>query len=137
MDDRIRSLVERMDLNPPATEELLAAIQSKAGVALPADYLDFMREANGAEGFVGESYLQLWPVEDIAPSNERLKVARRAPGLLLFASDGGDTAFAFDTRSHPATYVDVPFIPIDLEEITPRGHTFIEFLEILSAGLEW
>ncbi len=52
--------------NEGATESTIAMALSELGISLPPSYLSFVREKNGGEGFVGENYLALWKVEDIA-----------------------------------------------------------------------
>jgi hypothetical protein len=86
-------------MNSPASNSLLNQRIAAFGHPLPTDYLRFLRQANGGEGFVGkEVYLVLWRVEELAGMNAAYHVAEFAPGLLIFGSDGGDEAFAFDLR---------------------------------------
>src|SRR5262249_39951417 len=50
-------------IRPPATADDLARVLATWGNALPATYLDFLRESNGAEGCVNDyegDYLTLW-----------------------------------------------------------------------------
>jgi hypothetical protein len=47
-----------------AAPEALANAGKRLSIDFPADYVAFMQQSNGGEGFVGkEGYLQLWPVE--------------------------------------------------------------------------
>jgi hypothetical protein len=69
---------------------------------------------NGGDGFVGENYLMVWPVEELIKSNKDYRVAEAAPGLFVFGSSGGGEAFAFDTRVTPPGIVTVPFIVMRL-----------------------
>jgi hypothetical protein len=117
-------------LNPGASEEVLQAVTKALGVALPHDYRAFLHASNGGEGLLGENYVALWKAEDLAPLNAGYEVARDAPGLLLFGSDGGGEAYAFDTRESPWVVVQVPFIGMgDVDSAIPRGSSFTEFLE--------
>jgi hypothetical protein len=54
-----------------------------------------------------------------------------AKGLVLFGSDGGDKAHAFDTRTNELNIVTVPFIGMDLEEVNTCSNTFNGFLQYL------
>jgi hypothetical protein len=98
----------------------------------PEDYVEFMSQSGGAEGFIDESYLILWPVEQLEELNTAYHVTEFAPGLVLFGSDGADTAYGFDTRSGRSTIVAVPFIGMSLDQVEVRGHTFLEFLQSLA-----
>ena len=42
--------------NPAVVDGLSAGL----GVALPRNYLDFLRQHNGGEGFVGDHYVVWW-----------------------------------------------------------------------------
>lgn len=120
------------DFNPPGNGEALNELQAKLVPHLPLDYVEFMMKSNGGEGGVGQnSYLVLWTVEEIEPCNEGYGVAEFAPGLVVFGSNGGDTAYAFDTRCEEPQIVEVPFIGMDLAEVRPIGRSFVEFLDEL------
>lgn len=131
MEERIAHLTNNLYLGPRAPGGLLEEVQRKLRIVFPQEYVCFVTESNGAEGFIGNSYLALWPLEEIILLNEAAEVSKFAPGLLLFGSDGGDTAYAFDTRSDAMTIVELPFIGMGLEATKPCGDTFTEFLEYL------
>jgi len=124
-------LLVRFRGNPPASSRLLALCQASLGFLLPADYAQFMQKADGGEGFIGKHYLMLWPVAEVIKENTGTYYAEAAPGLLLFGSNGGGEAFAFDTRSVPASFVMVPFIGMELNAAHLIAPTFRSFLEAL------
>jgi len=130
MSANVRRLVPDLELNAAGSRDALDRVASQLEVRLPADYVEFMVSANGGEGPVGEaSYLVLWPAEELASANEGYGVAEFAPGLVLFGSDGGDTAYAFDTRSdREAAIMEVPFVGMSVEEATPIGDTLADLL---------
>ena len=132
MDETVIELTRGLDLNPGASENLLKKVELQLGVSLPPEYVDFVKYSNGAEGIIGEnSYLVLWPMEEIDLLNEAYAVSEFAPGLLLFGSDGGGAGYAFDTRSETMPIVEVPFIGMNLDNTKLCGQTFIEFLKYL------
>ncbi|MEH7246855.1 SMI1/KNR4 family protein [Neobacillus niacini] len=120
-----------LELKPPIEENKVKEVETELGVTFPNDYLEFISYSNGAEGSIGENYLILWSIEDIIELNEAYGVNDFAKGLVLFGSDGGDTAFAFDTRKNETQIVSVPFIGMDLSEITTCSNTFNGFLQYL------
>jgi hypothetical protein len=98
---------------------------------LPDDYLQFLAQMNGGEGFVGNNFLMAWPVEDLIQFNKDYVVDEAAPGLFLFGSSGGGEAFAFDTRPLSPPIVAVPFVVISLEDakvIAPNFNAFLQHL---------
>lgn len=124
-------LLDKMELNPPCSKEVIIEYEEKLEFCFPKEYSDFLLIGNGGEGWVGEnSYLSLWKLEEIIFLNEAYATSEFAPGLILFGSDGGLNAYAFDTRNE-SIIVKVPFIGMDLREVKICGKNFVEFLEYL------
>ena len=117
--------------NPPASPDAVSQCQSNLKFLLPVDYLQFLEQMNGGEGFVGNNYLRAWPVEELIQDNNEYHVEEFAPGLFLFGSSGGGEAFAFDARSTPPVIVAVPFIVLNLEDAIVIAPTFTAFLQHL------
>ena len=120
------------DRNPGAAGDPVNSFAKVFGFDPPPGYLEFMRRSNGGEGFVSKRYLMLWPVEELRQHNDGYEVARYAPGLFLFGSDGGGEAYAFDLREATPTIVSVPFVGMSLREATHCGSDFDEFLQGLA-----
>jgi hypothetical protein len=120
-----------MDLNPGATPDMVRRIESSLGIRFPPDYFEFLTQANGGEGWVGQQYLQLWRVEQIPEFNEGYNASELFPGLVLIGSDGGDEAYALDVRSDKVTFVETPFIGFE-EDTRKVADSFVEFLTTLS-----
>ena len=115
---------------PPADTVSVAQCQSRLKFRLPPDYVQFLEQMNGGEGFIGQNYLMAWPIEDLIQNNKDNEVEECAPGLFLFGSSGGGEAFAFDTRSHPPPIVAVPWL-LDLNGaivIAPDFNAFLQHL---------
>jgi hypothetical protein len=104
-----------MILDPPADVTTLAQVDADMG-PLPEDYRDFLRRHNGGEGFIGGEYLLLWPAERLAAVNEGYEVAKYAPDLLLFGTNAGPDAYAFDRSRSPWPVVTTPFVGLGVEE---------------------
>lgn len=113
---------------PGASEAVIRQAEADLDWALPSEYREFLVQMNGGEGFVGEDYLILWSADELAQFNREYEVKDYAPGLVLFGSNGGGEGFAFDTRSSPATIVQVPFIGMELQYANPVGSNFEEFI---------
>jgi hypothetical protein len=124
-------LFAKFNANPPASAAALREFECKAGLRLPEEYVQFLRQADGGEGFIGNAYLILWRVAELVELNRAYQVAEYAPGLLLFGSDGGGEAFAFDMRTEAKAIVAVPFVGMELELVRPFGSNFGAFLEEL------
>ena len=130
-----RRLLARFNPNCSAQTTSMPEPPEEIRTRVPEDYMCFLRETNGGEGFVGDNYIILWTIEDLLVLNRSYMVDEYAPGLFLFGTDGGGEGFAFDTRSEARPIVSVPFVGMDLSLIRPIAPSFDEFLQALYKGL--
>jgi hypothetical protein len=117
-----------------ASREAIDAVERAPGFKLPADYVEFVKACDGAEGEVGAHWLALWPVSELQELNAAYGVAEFAPGLFIFATDGGNEAYAFDMRSEPMHVVNVPLVGLSVELADPYGESFTDFMRMLSSA---
>ncbi|MBX3191224.1 MAG: SMI1/KNR4 family protein [Labilithrix sp.] len=128
------AILQNFDGNPPAPPSALHEA-GLGNVTLPPDYLDFMTSAaDGGAGAIGESYLILWRLSELAELNREYEVELNAPGLFLFGSNGGGEALAFDMRSDERAVVQVPFVGMELELVERLAGSLSEFLQLASQG---
>jgi hypothetical protein len=128
----MRQFLENLIHRPPATEQAIAAFERTSGKQLPADYREFLKIANGGEGFIGiHAYVILWGVDELASRNQAYDIENYVPGLLIFGSDGGGEAYGFDTRNPQWPTVQVPFVGMAWAEARSVAGSFKEFLERL------
>jgi hypothetical protein len=106
-------------LNPPAEPRLVGELSATLGVAIPSDYVNFLQQHDGGEGFIGDNYIVLWKAEELADFNREYEVEKYAPGILLFGSNGGGEGYGFDTVSSAMPIVCVPFIGMDRRYAIP------------------
>ena len=76
-----------MQPGAPTTE--VESQLSSSKIELPIDYWALMKFANGSEGYVGDSYLRFYPVDQIIPLNRAFGSQEFIPGRLIFGSNGG------------------------------------------------
>lgn len=122
------------ELNPPADPALVEGLSSSFGVAVPDDYLNFLREHNGGEGFIGTKYLIFWKAEELVDFNRQYEVEEYAPGILLFGSSGGGEGYGFDTQAASVPIVRVPFIGMDRDSAEPVAKNLAELFAVLAAS---
>ena len=127
----INRLLNNLNLWPRAADAAIASGETQLRVRLPVDYVEFLKFANGGEGFVGKHYVILWHIEDLASMNESYEVQKYVPGLLIFGSDGGGEAYGFDTRIPQWPIVQMPFIGMKWDVAQPMGASFSQFLALL------
>lgn len=132
MNENIKNLCKEMELNLPTAKEIIEEVQNKFGIRFPKQYFDFMLFCNGGEGSIGHnSYLVIWPIEQLVDLNKAYAVSDFTPGLIYFGSDGGDMAYAFDAREESFTIVEFPFESIKIDDAKLCGNTVDEFLKYL------
>jgi hypothetical protein len=120
--------------NPPTDGGHLAEAETHFGCPLPIQYRHFMSGQDGGEGFVGGQYLILWRASELVEFNREYEAEKYAAGLLLFGSNGGGEAFAFDTRDNAMRIVMVPFVGMSLKDASEVTDTFDNFLSKLADG---
>jgi cell wall assembly regulator SMI1 len=127
------TLAPEFEGNEPPSVEAVRSVEDRLGCALPSQYKAYMLAHDGGEGFVGEHYLIPWRIGQLVEFNKDYEVAKYAPGLLLFGSNGGGEAFAFDTRTtEKMTIRMVPFIGMSLQDAKVIADSFENFLACLA-----
>jgi hypothetical protein len=116
-------------VEPPATEQVIEAVEKTLGKPLPSDYREFLLQYNGGEGFIGKHYLILWKADELIQFNRDYQVHDYAPGFFMFGSTGGGDGYAFDTRINPYRIMQVPFIGMSLEDGFSVADSFRLLLE--------
>jgi len=84
-----------MQRNGPSDPDELARVASE--LALPADYVSFLREHDGAEGFVGENFARFLGVAELE-AERASEALDHLEGWTVFGSNGAGEAFAFDDQ---------------------------------------
>ncbi len=122
-----KDLFEHMELTAPATCKEIAELEARLDAKFPEDYKEFLMQSNGAEGPIGaESYLVLWSLDEILNHNNGYNVTAFAPNFVLFGSNGGGTACAFERLGSDIEVVSLELV--DMSEVTGRWRSFREFL---------
>ena len=108
------------EFNVPYTGENIEKVN---GVALPKKYIEFMREHNGGEGDIGETWLVLYSLEELQEVNDDYETEEFLPGRIIIGSNGGDELYGIDNNGN---YFNVPML-MDENDIALLG-TDIELL---------
>lgn len=113
-------------LNAPADAAFVDSLAATLGVALPQDYLDFLKQHDGGYAFIGEEYFVFWQVQELAQFNRDYQVEALAPGVFLFGADGGGEGYGFDTEDAAMPIVRVPFIGMERQYAEPVAQSLTE-----------
>jgi len=132
MTDLTADYLEPFKGNEPATVSAISDFEAESGIKLPDEYIQFLKRTKGGCGFVGSNYVDMYPVDKLNEYNRGYGVAEFAPELLLFGSNGGGEALAFDRRYDKWPVVMVPFIPLDIREAVRIAPSFATFFDSLA-----
>jgi hypothetical protein len=115
-----------------ATDDQTRAAEEGLGVRLPDDYRALMGLANGSSKDFGNSWIVLWPVQELVERDDRLPVPS---GFTYFGSNGAGEGYAWDWRpGRRALYVVMDFIDGSASAV-PCGNSLEEFLATLHEGI--
>ena len=95
----------------------LTYLEAEFQIKFPDDFIEFLLESNGAEGFVGRSYLVISSLDEMKEINKISDIGKYIPGLFLIGSDGGGESYALDTRKPNSAFVDFPTIGVAPENV--------------------
>lgn len=121
-----------VDLGPASPAEI-EEVERQLDTRLPADYKAFVVSADGTEGWIGGTYVAFWPVARLVEFNLIVRCADFAPGLLLFATNGGGEGYGFDARGGEWSVVKMQIVGMAWELGLPMAPSFTAFLEALAA----
>lgn len=129
LSDLLGSEFERNDPSPDVDYQQYVRLLT--GKVSP-DYLAFMHAHNGGEGPVGEAnYVRLFRLDEVPAYNKACAALEGISGYLIFASDGGNTVYAF--RGADAV-VEFDLIGLEPEEALYIAEDFTGFLTSLSSS---
>jgi SMI1 / KNR4 family (SUKH-1) len=130
--DNMFARLQGLTVRAGADRSKIDDVEKALGLSLPEDYKMFLSKTNGIEGFAAsESYVLLWPLEEIAELNEAYSVSEFVRDLILLGTDGGDTGYGYLRSDGRAEFVRVPLIGMSLDSAEPMGESFFEFVDCL------
>lgn len=100
------------------------------GINLPPDYIEFMKQNNGGEGDIGNTWVILYEKDDLVEYNTdgSLDDDERFEAALLIGGNGGGEWYGIDKEGN---YFMTSAIG-DADDTVVLGKTLLEFLEGLN-----
>ena len=86
-------------------------------VVLPKQYLEFMKMHNGGQGDIGETWLELFTLEDLQEINDDYCIEDFLPDHIIIGSNGNGELYGIDSDG---VYFNVPAI-MDEDDVTVLG----------------
>ena len=104
------------------------------GLALPEDYLAFMREHNGGEGPLGaNNYGRFYRLEELAEVNAEYDVSNNWPGYVVLGSDMSGQLWAWNPEKR--IWCQIDSCNIDEDTYYTISDSFEAFLANMDAEL--
>jgi hypothetical protein len=147
--DLLTRFLEQMDGNPGADEATIQQLVAAVGVDLPSGYREFLRRANGADGFIrsaslaerisgyqGDQYVTLHAVETVL---ELLKLERPSEEAAWVPIGGsGSSTFGIVLDIHSGDPKEMEYLQVDpygeeAEKVEHRTGSLEEMLDHLSS----
>ena len=113
----------------PLSVQAVSDIFSSKSISVSEDLIEFYSEFNGACGFVDDIYVDIWNLKELFELNEEYNVSKYMKNVILFGSDGGDTAFGYDCKKDE--YFIVPLIGMGIDEAEYFGNSYNSFFNAL------
>ena len=95
------------------------------GIKLPQSYIEFMKEHNGGEGDIGETWLVLYRLEELQEVNDDYDVNEFLPNHIIIGSNGGEDLYGIDSRGR---FFNVPSM-MDERDVTVLCDDMKDFFE--------
>ena len=86
-------------------------------VVLPKQYLEFMKKHNGGQGDIGETWLELFTLENLQEINDDYCIEDFLPDHIIIGSNGNGELYGIDSDG---VYFNVPAI-MDEDDVTVLG----------------
>ena len=118
-------------VHEPASEPDVSRLVASVG-SLPASYLEFLRQTDGAEDSLRQmdGYVRLYSVTDTLRCNTQYQIHDSLPQLWMIGDDGGDYAYCLDrSEASPDRWpvVEIPLGALFADELVPIADSFSDW----------
>lgn len=129
----IPDLLRELQLSKRPSDQEITELMAKIDFEIDVNYLSFIKTHNGGDGFVNDSFLQLWSIKDLILLNPYCEANidnGYSNSIFFIGSNGSDTGYGI--KKETGSFIDVPFIDMSDAEARDCGRNFLEFLLFLS-----
>jgi len=121
----------KLNKNPPPNPDQLSNLINKIDFAIGNDYWDFIKNHDGAEGFLNDTnFIQLWGIDNLIALNPYYPNDPTCEELFFFGTNGSNLGYAFDKKT--GGIISLDFIDIGVENPTATASSFTELINNLS-----
>lgn len=69
-------------------------------IDLPRQYVEFMKEHNGGEGDIDETWFILYPIDKLQEMNDLYEISDVLPGHIIIGTNGGGEFYGIDSDGY-------------------------------------
>ena len=127
MNSTVSEIISSLYKNENLSPEEFSSYVSKLDFKYPQDYLDIIKEYNGIEGQLGNSYIAIWPTDEVMEVNSQYNKSDKviAEKYFVFGSNSGIYNYAFNKS-------DGSIIELDMYDESYAVHCGNSILELLT-----
>jgi hypothetical protein len=132
MNQEISNLFTKMELRTINTN--MSIVKENYIRQLPNDYIEFMFMHDGAVGLVGDSYFDLWTLDNVIELNPYFPEEDFSKQVIIIGSNGSGSLFGYDLLDK--TFFETDEFQMNREEIIRCGNTFLTLMKYLEMKKE-
>jgi hypothetical protein len=131
MNKDIEKKIEQLNKNEAPDNNDYSLLLKKIDFDIDKDFLEFIKNHNGAEGNIGSNrYILFWNTEQLISLNPYYEDDTKCEELFFFGTDGSNLGYAFDKKNKKIVSID--FLDISQIQSDIIADTFLSFLNVLS-----
>ena len=117
MKDIVNKIASLLNNNHGVDSKDITVIEERLNASFPQDYITLLQWSNGGEGYVGETYISLWKVEDLPALNEDYQIQKYLSEKFLgIGTDGGGICYGFCLDKNYSIFK-CPLGDLDINEV--------------------
>lgn len=131
INENIAEILQSIRLALPPQRSEIDILMKKLDFPIDTDFLQFIEQHDGAEGFLSHSnFVLFWNLEDLVSLNPYYPEVEASKQLFFIGSDGSNFGYAFNKNT--GQIVGIDFMEIGRVEPKILASSFFEFLSKLA-----
>jgi len=111
-------------------EEKIRAVETHFDIELPQNYRDFLCAKEKLQEFIGDYFLEIYPIDEVRERSEIVDFQDRFPKSVVIGGNGSRELLAYDFRQTPPTLVLLDISAPDWTSAIYQADSLQELLEL-------
>jgi hypothetical protein len=129
MNNTIEKYLIRVEKNDRTDYAEFHEFINKLDFNVDSDFVMFLKNNNGASGFIGNNFISFWKLNELLILNPYYDYIDECNDFFFFATDGSNFGYAFEKKT--GFVVGIDFLDISFEKPLYISDNFLNFLENL------